>query len=202
MALFNAASAVGNIVGPLLFKTGAPRFLSGVKAVLAIFCALIGAIGLQVALLWFFNQQRQRQRVAAGKPKYIHDTSMDDKYQAYGTDVQDATAVVLGQNGESFTRVLGGNANCSPARYDRHEERRVCVCVLRAKGGSSVSVISFYSVQHLDVAVMHGFCAVSRYFSIVQYKGYNGFPKTCLLSIASLAPATTVTLLRSTASLT
>lgn len=95
MALYNAASAVGNIVGPLLFKKGAPRYVSGTTAVMGIFAALVACIGFQVVVLYFFNKQRQRQRVAAGKPRFIHDTSMEDKYQAYGTD-QSETG--LGQN--------------------------------------------------------------------------------------------------------
>lgn len=87
MAFFNAASAAGNIVGPLLFKAkDKPYYVPGVRAVLIIFIALVGLIGIQVVLLFLFNRQRQNQRVAAGKPKHIHDTSMESKYQAYGRD--------------------------------------------------------------------------------------------------------------------
>jgi hypothetical protein len=78
MALFNSASAVGNIVGPLLFKDGdKPYYPNGVKAVMAIFAALIGCIGIQVGILFVYNKQRERQRVAKGLPAKIHDTSMD-----------------------------------------------------------------------------------------------------------------------------
>lgn len=97
MALFNMASAAGNIVGPLLFKKeDKPHYVPGVRAVLIIFCILIALIGCQVIALFLFNKQRQRQRVAVGKPKHIHDTSMETKYQAYGNDEQVEGA--LGQN--------------------------------------------------------------------------------------------------------
>ena len=101
VAFFNAASAAGNIVGPLLFKAqDKPYYVPGVRAVLIIFIALVGLIGIQVAILFLFNKQRQRQRVAAGKPAHIHDTSMEDKYQAYGKDEAGAGAGV-GADGES-----------------------------------------------------------------------------------------------------
>ena len=97
MGLFNASSAAGNIIGPLLFKPeDAPRYAPGVLAVMAIFIALIFLIGLQVVLLFLYNKQRQRQRVAAGKPKFIHDTSMDGKYRTYG---EDEGTEGLGENG-------------------------------------------------------------------------------------------------------
>lgn len=90
MALFNAASAAGNIVGPLLFKAkDKPRYAPGALAVLAIFIALIAIICIQVVILFIFNKQRERQRVAAGKPAKIHDTSMDSKFQSYGADEGD-----------------------------------------------------------------------------------------------------------------
>jgi hypothetical protein len=100
VAFFNAASAAGNIVGPLLFEAkDKPYYVPGVRAVLIIFIALVGLIGIQVVVLFFFNKQRQRQRVAAGKPAHIHDTSMEDKYQAYGKDEAGAGADV-GASGE------------------------------------------------------------------------------------------------------
>jgi hypothetical protein len=87
MALFNAASAVGNIVGPLLFKSqDSPRYAPGVLAVMIIFIVLIGLIMGQVFFLWIFNKQRERQRVAAGKPRKIHDTSMEHKFKNFGDD--------------------------------------------------------------------------------------------------------------------
>jgi hypothetical protein len=99
VAFFNAASAAGNIIGPLLFLAkDKPYYTPGVRAVLIIFCLLVGLIGVQVVLLWLFNKQRQRQRVAAGKPKFIHDTSMESKYQAFG---RDEAGTGVGSHGES-----------------------------------------------------------------------------------------------------
>ncbi|WVF66373.1 hypothetical protein IAT40_001113 [Kwoniella sp. CBS 6097] len=95
MSLYNAGSAAGNIIGPLLFEAkDKPHYLPGLRAVLAIFCALLASTGALVVILFFLNKQRQNQRVAHGKPKFIKDHSMTTKYQAYGTD-EDAT---LGQN--------------------------------------------------------------------------------------------------------
>lgn len=75
-----SASAAGSIIGPLLSNSlDAARYVPGVKAVLVIFSVLIGIIGLQVVFLFLFNKQRQRQRVTNGKPKFIHDTSMETK---------------------------------------------------------------------------------------------------------------------------
>ncbi|WRT64786.1 uncharacterized protein IL334_001720 [Kwoniella shivajii] len=96
MSIYNAGSAAGNIIGPLLFKDqDKPHYVPGVKAVLGIFCALLAVIGFEVVILFFLNKQRQNQRVAHNKPKYIKDTSMSSKYQAYGTDDPEG---VLGQN--------------------------------------------------------------------------------------------------------
>ncbi|WWC59273.1 uncharacterized protein I303_101823 [Kwoniella dejecticola CBS 10117] len=96
MSIYNAGSAAGNIIGPLLFKEqDKPHYIPGIKAVLGIFCALLAVIGFEVIILFFLNKQRQNQRVANGKPKFIKDTSMSAKYQAYGNDDPDR---VLGQN--------------------------------------------------------------------------------------------------------
>lgn len=94
MSLFNGGSAVGNIVGPLLFNArDKPHYLPGVRATLGVFCALIGVIGIQHLVLFFLNKARQRQRVAHGKPEHILDTSMSDTYEAYGAGEEN-----LGQN--------------------------------------------------------------------------------------------------------
>ena len=94
MALYNAGNAVGNIVGPLLFDSkDAPHYVPGVRAVMGIFCALLGVIGIQVFVLIFLNRQRERQRVAAGKPAKLTDTSMSNKYVSFANG--DPT---LGQN--------------------------------------------------------------------------------------------------------
>jgi hypothetical protein len=94
MSLYNAGSAVGNIVGPLLFNAkDKPRYVPGVKATLGVFCALVGVIGIQCFVLYTLNKVRQKQRVANGKPKDIVDTSMADKYVSYGAGNEN-----LGQN--------------------------------------------------------------------------------------------------------
>jgi MFS family permease len=94
MSLFNAGSAAGNIIGPLLFDSkDKPHYIPGVKATLGVFCALIGVIGIQAFVLLSLNKVRQKQRVANGKPAVIVDTSMQDKYQAYGSGNE-----ALGQN--------------------------------------------------------------------------------------------------------
>jgi len=96
MSLYNAGSAVGNIVGPMLFnKKDSPHYTPGLKVVMGMFSALLAIIGLQVICLHLLNKVRERQRVAHGKPAKIIDTSMSNTYVAYGT--QDAS---LGQNGE------------------------------------------------------------------------------------------------------
>lgn len=100
MSLYNAGVAIGNIIGPQLFSSGKPRYVSGVRGVLAIFAALIGVIGLQAVNLYILNKVRQKQRVAVGKPRFIKDTSMSNKYEAYGQE-QEHEGVRLGQNGES-----------------------------------------------------------------------------------------------------
>ncbi|WVO14904.1 hypothetical protein L204_102543 [Cryptococcus depauperatus] len=95
MSVFNAGSSAGNIIGPLLFKDkDKPHYLPGIKATLGIFCALLAVVGFCAAFLFVLNKQRQRQRVANGKPRYIKDTSMSTKYEAYGADAEG----VLGQN--------------------------------------------------------------------------------------------------------
>ncbi|TYJ52804.1 hypothetical protein B9479_006567 [Cryptococcus floricola] len=94
MSIFNGASSLGNVIGPLLFNAkDKPHYLPGIRANLGLFCALFGTVGLCAFYLFVLNKQRQRQRVAVGKPKYIKDTSMSSKYETYGAD--DAT---LGQN--------------------------------------------------------------------------------------------------------
>ncbi|KAK8845364.1 hypothetical protein IAR55_006077 [Kwoniella newhampshirensis] len=98
MSAYNGGSSAGNIIGPLLFQAkDRPHYVPGIKAVLGIFCALMAVVGLQTIVLFLLNKQRQSQRVAHGKPKFINDTSMSAKYQAYGAD-GDSTGVRLGQN--------------------------------------------------------------------------------------------------------
>ncbi|KIY31863.1 hypothetical protein I305_05828 [Cryptococcus gattii E566] len=96
MSVYNAGSAAGNIIGPLLFQDkDKPHYLPGIKSTLGIFCALLACIAFTTVALFFLNKQRQRQRVAVGKPRYIKDTSMSTKYEAYGNDDAEHR---LGQN--------------------------------------------------------------------------------------------------------
>lgn len=83
IALYNAGSSVGNIVGPLLFKAeDAPRYRSGVVAVLGIFVAAAGICAGLVVLFMILNKRKERIRVANGKPAKLVDRSMDAKYSA------------------------------------------------------------------------------------------------------------------------
>lgn len=78
---FNAFSAVGNIIGPYLFRAkDAPSYTSGLQATMAFFCVLEGLIVLQVFILWTLNKGKERARVAAGKPAKVVDRSMMDKF--------------------------------------------------------------------------------------------------------------------------
>lgn len=62
---------------------------------LGIFSAQLACVGIQVVVLWSLNRARRRQRVAAGKPGHIRDTSMTTRYEAYGGEGEG-----LGQNGK------------------------------------------------------------------------------------------------------
>ncbi|KAI5477205.1 hypothetical protein MNV49_006649, partial [Pseudohyphozyma bogoriensis] len=94
MCGFNAASAVGNIVGPYLFKKGAPEYLPGMKATLAVFCALLAITVLQIFNFMVLNKRKEKQRVANGKPAKLADLSMTDKYEA-ATDVHQGELAFL-----------------------------------------------------------------------------------------------------------
>ncbi|KAK1224660.1 hypothetical protein PQX77_012405 [Marasmius sp. AFHP31] len=82
MSAYNGAAAAGNIIGPLLFTDNdAPLYASGLRAILGIFVALLGVVGLQVLNLIMLNKLKERQRVRNGKPAKLYDTSMDAKFQ-------------------------------------------------------------------------------------------------------------------------
>ena len=81
MALYNAASSTGNIVGPLLFNAAdAPAYLAGLRSTLGVFSAMVAIVLLQVANLMVLNKLQVRQRLANGKPAHIHDHSMEAEY--------------------------------------------------------------------------------------------------------------------------
>lgn len=81
MSLYNAASAAGNIVGPLLFnEKDRPAYHPGLRACLGIFSALAAVVLLQWANLWLLNKQQARRRVRNGKKADIVDHSMENHY--------------------------------------------------------------------------------------------------------------------------
>lgn len=87
MSLYNAASAAGNIVGPLLFnEKDRPAYHPGLRACLGIFSALAAVVLLQWANLWLLNKQQARRRVRNGKKAEIVDHSMENHYHEMGED--------------------------------------------------------------------------------------------------------------------
>lgn len=83
VSIYNAASSAGNIIGPLLFNSNdAPTYFPGLKATLAIFAALAVVVAMQWAALWGLNKAQERRRLRNGKPRVIHDASMEDKYMS------------------------------------------------------------------------------------------------------------------------
>lgn len=87
MSLYNAASATGNIIGPLLFTTDdAPAYLPGLRAVLGITAGFAALVVIQLLNLRFLNGQQKKLRVQNGKPSIIEDHSMDHKYVAMSSD--------------------------------------------------------------------------------------------------------------------
>ncbi|KAM0747466.1 MFS general substrate transporter [Meredithblackwellia eburnea MCA 4105] len=84
---YNAASALAHCATPYLLSTKyAPTYKYSIRGVLAIFCALLGVVGLQVINLYYLNKRKERQRVAVGKPAKINDTSMKAHYEAMDPD--------------------------------------------------------------------------------------------------------------------
>ncbi|KAL4778504.1 major facilitator superfamily domain-containing protein [Aspergillus varians] len=81
MSLYNAASSVGNIVGPLLFnEKDAPAYLPGLRACLGIFSSLLFAIFIQWGILFYLNKSQERRRIANGKPGKMIDRSMQTHF--------------------------------------------------------------------------------------------------------------------------
>ena len=99
MSLYNAGSSAGNIIGPLLFNSAdAPSYHPGLRAVLAIFVALVAIVLIQTANLVFLNKLQSRKRVINGKRAVFHDRSMDDKYVESDEDRQAESEPRLGDN--------------------------------------------------------------------------------------------------------
>lgn len=81
MSIYNAGSAAGNIIGPLLFSASdAPTYHPGLRAVLAIFVTLAAVVIIQLANLVFLNKLQGRKRVQNGKPAKMFDASMEERY--------------------------------------------------------------------------------------------------------------------------
>lgn len=97
MALYNAASSIGNIVGPLLFNAAdAPTYLAGLRGTLAVFSAMIAIVLIQLGNLILLNKRQVQRRLANGKPAYIHDSSMEDEYVDMRAD-NAAANVMIGE---------------------------------------------------------------------------------------------------------
>ncbi len=87
MSLYNAAASAGNIVGPLLFDSAdAPAYHPGLRSTLGIYAMIVGVVILQVGNLVLLNRLQARARVANGKPREIHDHSMDRAYVDFNAD--------------------------------------------------------------------------------------------------------------------
>lgn len=87
MSLYSAASAAGNIIGPLLFDTAdKPAYHPGLRATLGIFVALVMIAVIQLANLWVLNQMQRRRRVKNNKKEFIVDHSMEETYKDLEVD--------------------------------------------------------------------------------------------------------------------
>lgn len=87
MSLYQAGSAAGNIIGPLLFSSkDAPTYHPGLRAVLAIFITFAVIVLFQLANLVVLNKLQAKKRVSNGKPAKIHDVSMENTYVGIDTE--------------------------------------------------------------------------------------------------------------------
>lgn len=90
LSFMNCATATGQLTGPLLLDSrDAPRYLPGVRSLMIAQAVLVAAAIAQVVCLYLNNKRKEAQRVAMGKPRHVHDASMDRKYKggvttAYG----------------------------------------------------------------------------------------------------------------------
>ncbi|UKZ68734.1 uncharacterized protein TrAtP1_009756 [Trichoderma atroviride] len=107
MSVYNAASAAGNIVGPLLFNANdAPAYKPGLRACLAIFVALVAVVAIQWANLIVLNKLQSKKRVRNGKKAVVVDHSMDATYRAMD-DSNDEEVVVADGNAAGNTEHVG-----------------------------------------------------------------------------------------------
>ncbi|KAL0579490.1 hypothetical protein V5O48_002532 [Marasmius crinis-equi] len=111
MSAYNGASAAGNIIGPLLFTDNdAPLYIPGLRAVLGIFIALLGVVGLQVLNLTYLNKLKERQRIRNGKPPKLHDTSMDARFRMADSAATDTSTTASNSDQGGGHLHLGDNA--------------------------------------------------------------------------------------------
>ncbi|EJT99728.1 MFS transporter [Dacryopinax primogenitus] len=77
MTCYQIASSVGNVVGPLMFNSAdKPYYKNGLKGTMSCFCILFVVYILQILNLMYLNKQKEKQRVANGKPAKLRDLSM------------------------------------------------------------------------------------------------------------------------------
>ncbi|KAL6879047.1 MFS general substrate transporter [Trichoderma novae-zelandiae] len=83
MSVYQAASSVGNILGPILFNDrDAPEYKPGLRSCLAVFAALVGVILMQWANLVVLNKMQAKTRVRNGKAAAVVDRSMQEHYHS------------------------------------------------------------------------------------------------------------------------
>lgn len=122
------ADKKGNIVGPLLFKSeDAPRYRSGVVAVLGIFVAAAGVTAILVGWLLALNKRKEKVRVANGKPAKLVDRSMDAKYSAQ---------VELKEGEEGYGGVRLGDQAFLDLTDHKNDEVRSEIRLMRPADGS------------------------------------------------------------------
>lgn len=98
MAVYQASSSAGNIVGPLLFSSDqAPAYRPGLRACLGVFVAIVVIVGLQVVNMFVLNRLQQRKRVRNGKKAVLQDHSMESRYVGYEEGNEEASGPRLGE---------------------------------------------------------------------------------------------------------
>lgn len=81
LCFYSAASSIGNIIGPLLFRSSdAPRYEIPLKITLGVYIGMFWAVIIQVVNLVLLNRAQEKKRVAHEKPPRLHDHSMEEKY--------------------------------------------------------------------------------------------------------------------------
>jgi hypothetical protein len=85
MAVYNAASSTGNIIGPLLFNANdAPAYLPGLRATLGVFVGMVVCVVLCVVEVKRLNWEKGKRRVEGGGQRVIRDWSMEERYGDIG----------------------------------------------------------------------------------------------------------------------